>query len=131
MLTYSLEERGDLPLYDYLSRRIKEDIWAGVLKPGEKLPSKRALARNLEVSVVTVENAYAQLVAEGYLYTREKSGYFVSALETGARPAPARTMLLPEEPGGGVAAGSAQRRFGYRRVSLCGMGTSSPPGHLG
>ena len=100
MLTYSLEERGDLPLYDYLSRRIKEDIWAGVLKPGEKLPSKRALARNLEVSVVTVENAYAQLVAEGYLYTREKSGYFVSALETGARPAPARTMLLPEEPEG-------------------------------
>ena len=100
MLTYSLEERGDLPLYDYLSRRIKEDIWAGVLKPGEKLPSKRALARNLEVSVVTVENAYAQLVAEGYLYTREKSGYFVSALETGARPAPARTMTLPEEPEG-------------------------------
>lgn len=100
MLTYSLEERGDLPLYDYLSRRIKEDIWAGVLKPGEKLPSKRALARNLEVSVVTVENAYAQLVAEGYLYTREKSGYFVSALETGARPAPARTMPLPEEPEG-------------------------------
>ena len=95
MLTYSLEERGDLPLYDYLSRRIKEDIWAGVLKPGEKLPSKRALARNLEVSVVTVENAYAQLVAEGYLYTREKSGYFVSALETGARPAPARTMPFP------------------------------------
>ncbi len=100
MLTYSMEERGDLPLYDYLSRRIKEDIWAGVLKPGEKLPSKRALARNLEVSVVTVENAYAQLVAEGYLYTREKSGYFVSALETGARPAPARTMPLPEEPEG-------------------------------
>lgn len=38
MLTYSLEERGDLPLYDYLSRRIKEDIWAGVLKPGRSCP---------------------------------------------------------------------------------------------
>ena len=100
MLTYSLERRDGLPLYDYLSRRIKEDIWAGKLRPGEKLPSKRALARNLEVSVVTVENAYAQLVAEGYLYTREKSGYFVSALDTGARPTPAPTLPAMEEPEG-------------------------------
>lgn len=100
MLTYSLEGRNGLPLYDYLSRRIKEDIWAGKLRPGEKLPSKRALARNLEVSVVTVENAYAQLVAEGYLYTREKSGYFVSALDTGAKPTPAPTLPAMEEPEG-------------------------------
>ncbi len=100
MLTYSMEGRNGLPLYDYLSRRIKEDIWAGKLRPGEKLPSKRALARNLEVSVVTVENAYAQLVAEGYLYTREKSGYFVSALDTGAKPTPAPTLPAMEEPEG-------------------------------
>lgn len=100
MLTYSMEGRSGLPLYDYLSRRIKEDIWAGKLRPGEKLPSKRALARNLEVSVVTVENAYAQLVAEGYLYTREKSGYFVSALDTGAKPTPAPTLPAMEEPEG-------------------------------
>ena len=100
MLTYSMEGRNGLPMYDYLSRRIKEDIWAGKLRPGEKLPSKRALARNLEVSVVTVENAYAQLVAEGYLYTREKSGYFVSALDTGAKPTPAPTLPAMEEPEG-------------------------------
>ena len=92
MLTYDMERRGRLPLYDYLCRCIKEDIWSGTLGPGEKLPSKRALARHLEVAVATVENAYRQLVAEGYLYAEEKRGYFVSPLETGDRPRPAEAV---------------------------------------
>ena len=62
MLTYDMERRGRLPLYDYLCRCIKEDIWSGTLGPGEKLPSKRALAQHLEVSVITVKNAYEQLI---------------------------------------------------------------------
>lgn len=57
MLTYDLEKRGSLPLYDYLTRCIKGDILSGGLRPGEKLPSKRALARHLEVSVSTVRHA--------------------------------------------------------------------------
>ena len=94
MLTYDMERRGRLTLYDYLCRCIKEDIWKGVLKPGEKLPSKRALARHLEVAVSTVENAYSQLVAEGYLYAEEKRGYFVSSLETGDRPRPMENLHI-------------------------------------
>lgn len=81
MLTYNLEERGSLARYDYLYRCIKEDILAGRLKAGEKLPSKRALAAHLSTAVVTVENAYGQLAAEGYLYALEKRGYYVSAVE--------------------------------------------------
>jgi len=81
MLTYNMEDRGSLARYDYLYRCIKEDILSGRLAAGEKLPSKRALARHLEVAVVTVENAYAQLAAEGYLCTEEKRGYFVSPVE--------------------------------------------------
>lgn len=50
----------------------------GRLKAGEKLPSKRTLATHLNTAVVTVENAYAQLEAEGYLNAREKRGYFVN-----------------------------------------------------
>lgn len=88
MLTYDLSGRGSAPLYDYLYRRIKEDILAGRLRPGEKLPSKRSLARHLEVAVITVESAYAQLTAEGYLEPREKRGYFVAHLEL--QPPPAR-----------------------------------------
>lgn len=93
MLTYDMGNRGTLARYDYLYRCIKADILTGRLAAGEKLPSKRALADHLEVAVVTVENAYAQLVAEGYLYTREKRGYFVSTLEEKTNPAP-----LPEIP---------------------------------
>ena len=79
MLTYSLEERGGLPLYEYLYRCIREDILSGALAAGERLPSKRALAEHLRISVITVENAYAQLEAEGYVFTRPKRGFFVSA----------------------------------------------------
>ena len=81
MLTYDLDRRGSLARYDYLCRCIKGDILAGRLAAGEKLPSKRSLAAHLQTAVVTVENAYAQLEAEGYLYTREKSGYYVAQVE--------------------------------------------------
>ncbi len=91
MLTYDLSERGGLPLYEYLYRMIKRDILQGAVKPGEKLPSKRTLAAHLKVSVITVENAYSQLIAEGYIYSREKSGYFASEISSPALPP------LPEE----------------------------------
>ena len=57
-----------------------EDILAGRLAAGEKLPSKRLLAKHLSVSVITVENAYAQLAAEGYIYSLPKRGFFVEKL---------------------------------------------------
>ena len=82
MLTYDLEQRGPLSRYDYLYRCIKEDILSGRLPAGDKLPSKRALAAHLGVAVVTVENAYAQLLAEGYLEARERAGYYVRQVET-------------------------------------------------
>lgn len=78
MLTYSLDERNGLSLYDYLYRCIKNDILSGKIKAGEKLPSKRALAKNLGVSVITVENAYSQLLAEGFSDSVEKKGYYVA-----------------------------------------------------
>ena len=74
MLTYSMEDRGGLPLYEYLYRRIREDILTGTLPAGTRLPSKRALAEHLQVSVMTVETAYAQLTAEGYLESRPRLG---------------------------------------------------------
>ncbi len=77
MLTYSLEQRGSSPLYTYLYRCIREDILLGRLQAGEKLPSKRALAEHLGVSVITVENALAQLNLEGYIRSQERSGYYV------------------------------------------------------
>lgn len=80
MLTYSFENRGSDSLYEYLYKQIKADILSFRLAPNEKLPSKRALAKHLNVSVITVEGAYSQLLAEGYIYSQPKSGYFVSPL---------------------------------------------------
>ena len=80
MLTYSFENLGGDSLYEYLYRRIKRDIVEGRLPAGEKLPSKRSFAKNLGVSTITVENAYAQLVAEGYLQPVPRSGYYVAKI---------------------------------------------------
>lgn len=72
MLTYSFDNIGSDCLYIYLYKCIKNDIIQRILKAGEKLPSKRNLARNLNISVITVENAYEQLIAEGYIYSVPK-----------------------------------------------------------
>lgn len=95
MLTYSFAERGARSLYEYLYQCIRDDILCGKLAAGEKLPSKRMLAQNLGVSVITVENAYAQLVLEGYLEPREKRGYFVAPL---AQQPPAMPRKQPPAP---------------------------------
>ena len=81
MLTYELNKRPGVPLYEDLYRCIRKDILSGHLCAGEKLPSKRALAENLEVSKITVENAYNQLMAEGYIRSEEKVGYFVESVD--------------------------------------------------
>ncbi len=82
MLTYEL---GDKNKYYALYSAIREDILKGKLACGEKLPSKRALAQNLGVSVMTVQTAYEQLLAEGYIYSRQRSGYFVANANVGER----------------------------------------------
>ena len=65
MLTYELKKSPGVPLYEALYRCIRDDILSGKLPAGEKLPSKRAFAQHLEVSKITVETAYSQLLAEG------------------------------------------------------------------
>ena len=77
MLTYNLENENNLPKYIYLYQLIRDDIVNGKLKEGERLPSKRSLATHLNVGNITVANAYDQLAAEGYIYTKERKGYFV------------------------------------------------------
>ena len=90
MLTYELKKAPGVPLYEALYRCIREDILSGVLTAGEKLPSKRALAVNLEVSKITVEAAYNQLLSEGYIRSQEKVGYFVEKMER-QNPIPGQT----------------------------------------
>ncbi|NPD31782.1 PLP-dependent aminotransferase family protein [Eggerthellaceae bacterium zg-997] len=78
MLTYDLSKRAEQPLYEYLYKSIKADIITGTLQAGERMPSKRKLAQHLGVSLVTIEGAYSQLIAEGYIRSAERRGYFVN-----------------------------------------------------
>lgn len=96
MLTYELKKAPGVPLYEALYRCIRGDILSGKLAAGEKLPSKRALADHLEVSKVTVEGAYNQLLAEGYLRSEEKVGYFVEEVEQVQGQAVSFETELPE-----------------------------------
>lgn len=77
MLTYTLPEKNK---YYSLYQFIRDDILSGKIKAGERLPSKRTLAENLSVSVITVQTAYDQLLAEGYILSRERSGYYVAEM---------------------------------------------------
>ena len=78
MITYDLSERGGLPRYEYLYRRLRQDILSGKLAAGERLPGKRTMAEHLGVSVITVDTAYSQLVAEGCVTAQPRRGYFVT-----------------------------------------------------
>lgn len=77
MLTYHLKPHDQQPLYEQLYHAVRADIMSGALPGGTRLPSKRQLAANLRVSQITVETAYGQLAAEGYIASAPRRGYFV------------------------------------------------------
>ena len=110
--TYSLD-RGGAPLYEQLYRALKADILSGVLPGGGKLPSGRALSEHLGVSRVTVETAYAQLLAEGYVTSRERAGYFVEAVTPAAPPLPEPEPAAPDAPEPSAAQTPPARQFPF------------------
>lgn len=81
MLTYSFEDNPDGSMYAHLYRCIRDDISESRLPPGTKLPSKREFAKHLGISLAVVENAYAQLGAEGYVRSAPRRGYFVEDID--------------------------------------------------
>lgn len=80
-MMFTLNNTETTPLYRQLFLQIRENILSGKLPAHFKLPSIRDLAKELSVSRNTVESAFQKLCAEGYLYSKARSGYFVSAIE--------------------------------------------------
>lgn len=66
------------PIYDQIYSQIKAQILSGALAPGEALPSIRALAKDLKISVITTKRAYDELEAHGFIYTMAGKGCFVA-----------------------------------------------------
>ncbi len=77
----SISFAGDSPKYVQIYEEIKQAILSQKLMADEQLPSKRTLAKTLDVSVHTIKEAYEQLLAEGYIYSKERSGYFIAPFE--------------------------------------------------
>ena len=80
MITIELKKRSEENLYQQIYDFIKDEILSGRIQSNEKLPSKRTLAKNLGVSTLTVETAYSQLIAEGFIYSVAKKGFFAESV---------------------------------------------------
>ena len=76
-LTTALDADSGVPLYEQLYRSLAGEMRSGTLAAGTRMPGKRRLAAELSVSVNTVDAAYQMLAAEGYLESREGSGFYV------------------------------------------------------
>ncbi len=82
--SFTLDRGGSLSLQDQIRERIVERVAVGSLAPSQKLPSTRALARQLRISRNTVAAAYQRLVADGHLEARPRSGIYVSSARRAA-----------------------------------------------
>ena len=82
MLFFQLKKEHSIPLYEQLYIGIKDAITNNQLVVGTRLPSKRELAEFFNISQTTVELAYAQLLAEGYIMSKPRIGYFVEEIDS-------------------------------------------------
>ncbi|QTD40187.1 PLP-dependent aminotransferase family protein [Sporosarcina sp. Te-1] len=98
MLLIELDKQSPVPLYEQIYNQIKNDITEGKLEVGAKLPSKRKLEDFLNLSQTTIELAYSQLVAEGFISTKPRQGYYVQAIEELAYIQPTNTAKVSVTP---------------------------------
>ena len=73
-----ISNSSNRPIYEQITTQIKELILTGELQPGQKLPSIRALANGLRISVITTKRAYTDLEAQGFIETVQGKGSFVT-----------------------------------------------------
>ena len=76
-MKYIIDKQNKSPAYLQLYMHLRDDIVNGIYPLGSKLPSKRVLSLDTGVSSITVEHAYGLLCDEGYIESRQRSGYFV------------------------------------------------------
>lgn len=78
---FYIDYKSRVPLYEQLISSIKEQILKGLLEPETKLPSVRELAASLTINPNTIQKAYSQLEADGYIYSVRGRGNYVATLE--------------------------------------------------
>lgn len=93
MIFIELQKESDIPLYQQIYNQIKQDMIDGKFPVGMKLPSKRQLEELLGVSQTTIEMAYDQLTAEGFVAAEPRRGYFVQEIEELAYVQPEKSII--------------------------------------
>jgi GntR family transcriptional regulator len=88
-----LSDQSSETLQQQIIRQVRARILTGELVAGEALPSIRGMARQLRVSVITVDRAYDQLSRQGLISSRRGKGYFVSEVSRKKRTTMARERL--------------------------------------
>lgn len=76
-MNLKIQSKSSKPIYDQIAQQIKEAVLNGELKEGDALPSIRALAADLKISVITTKRAYTDLEQEGMIYSVPGKGFFV------------------------------------------------------
>jgi GntR family transcriptional regulator len=109
-----LSNSAGVPLYQQIKEQVGTAILAGDLTEGSALPSVRALARDLRISIITTTRAYAELAAEGFIATVPGKGAYVLPLDSEL----VREQLLRQVEDGLQAALDAARRAGLHRDDL-------------
>ncbi|HEY7456455.1 MAG TPA: PLP-dependent aminotransferase family protein [Solirubrobacterales bacterium] len=138
-LLVELDRDAELALHEQLERSLRESIQAGRLAAGARLPSSRALAREVGVSRGVVTEAYSQLSAEGYLLSRQGAPVRVARTVRTPEPRPSAHSLLPSfpynfDPGMPDLAGFPRDRWlrslraAWRRAPIDAVGYPDPRG---
>lgn len=112
-----LSNSSGVPLYQQIKEQIGTAVLSGELAEGSALPSVRALARDLRISIITTNRAYTELAAEGFIGTVPGKGAYVLPLDSGL----VREQLLRQVEDGLQAALDAGRRAGLDRDALVRM----------
>lgn len=89
---FQLDFGDHRPIYEQIKEKLKFLIIGGALKDGDKIPSVRELAVSMTINPNTVQRAYKELESEGYIYSRQARGYFVSPQSVAERQDPAELV---------------------------------------
>ena len=81
-MQFVVSGQSTLPIYEQIIGQVKTAIVAGAVKPGDMLPSIRALAKDLQISVITTKRAYEELEKEGLIYSVSGKGFYVCEQNT-------------------------------------------------
>lgn len=125
----NIDPRSHVPIYLQIAAGIREAVAAGIYRPGESLPSLRALAINAQVNPNTVQRAYDELAREGLIYARRGKGLFVADQGTASAQTRAQqTVRRAFDQGVRTGRAAGMQADEVRGIFEASLGDSAQPG---